>query len=430
MGEDATLLNLVNQWAILKIPEDKIEFAGCFLTWNFSHFARPNARRFIHNLKEYVDMCSSGTKKITKNRKCLISLSTKPPKVMSLEMPSPSSNNSYQAKIKGKWNKMTSCYTMDFSISIPLKGRARNTPSDFGKGFCLCIVRNGVNQMISQRVIVQNYVTGYEGLLSYHKFSVGLADNQAGSSIPTPAKVKLNEHNIIDAEHAILNTYKNNQNSLYGKLKRFPVWSLMHEEIYEFSTKCNGVSLKGIDGDQNPFDVTFCLTNAYGTADVIILSFIDFTDLKKDAYSKIIQYFNDASMDNATLIAQTPPNYFILGILLKVNELQKANPYCRSPDLPIGNTGDGVTTNVRAGCILTILYGLNSPDYRCAAHIASGAVKQMTTLTTMNMEEVTDFQSVLRMIIKHFKSSIKNKELYDKYLSVLQVKPIHMILWC
>ena len=115
---------------------------------------------------------------------------------------------------------------------------------------------------------------------------------------------------------------------------------------------------------------------------------------------------------------------------MKVTELQKANPYCRSPDLPIGNTGDGVTTNVRAGCILTILYGLNSPDYRCAAHIASGVVKQMTTLTTMNMEEVTDFQSVLRMIIKHFKSSIKNKELYDKYLSVLQVKPIHMILWC
>ena len=115
---------------------------------------------------------------------------------------------------------------------------------------------------------------------------------------------------------------------------------------------------------------------------------------------------------------------------MKVNELQKANPYCRSPDLPIGNTGDGVTTNVRAGCILTILYGLNSPDYRCAADIASGVVKQMTTLKTMNVEEVTDFQSVLRMIIKHFKSSIKNKELYDKYLSVLQVKPIHMILWC
>lgn len=64
------------------------------------------------------------------------------------------------------------------------------------------------------------------------------------------------------------------------------------------------VSLKGIDGDQNPFDVTFCLTNAYGTADVIILSFIDFTDLKKDAYSKIIQYFNDASMGNVPLLLQ------------------------------------------------------------------------------------------------------------------------------
>ena len=56
---------------------------------------------------------------------------------------------------------------------IPLKGRTKNTPSDFGKGFCLSMVHNGVNQMISQRAIIQNYETAYEGILSYHDFSVG-----------------------------------------------------------------------------------------------------------------------------------------------------------------------------------------------------------------------------------------------------------------
>ena len=88
--------------------------------------------------------------------------------------------------------------------------------------------------------------------------------------------------------------YKNNQNGLYKNLKRSPVWSLMHDRISKFSTKYNGVYLKGIDGDQNPFDVPFCLTklkggvNAYDTADAIKQSFIDVIDLKKDAYTEIV----------------------------------------------------------------------------------------------------------------------------------------------
>ena len=76
--------------------------------------------------------------------------------------------------MKGKWNKMTTYYTMDrYSTSIPLKERTKNTPSDFGKGFCLSMVHNGVNQMISKRAIIQHYEAAYEGILSYHDFSVG-----------------------------------------------------------------------------------------------------------------------------------------------------------------------------------------------------------------------------------------------------------------
>ena len=211
---------------------------------------------------------------------------------MTLESPPSSSKDSTQTKIKGKWNKMTTYYTLDrFSTSISLKGRTKNTSSDFGKDFCLSMVHNGVNQMISQRAVIQNYEKAYEGLLSYHDFPVGLIGKQPGVSVPPPVKVQLNEHNIIDAERAILNAYMNDANSLHAKLKRSPVWSLMHDSISKFSTEYSGVYLKGIGEDLNPFDVLFCLTKlkvgvtTYDITDAIIQNVMDAVHLEKNAYT-------------------------------------------------------------------------------------------------------------------------------------------------
>ena len=225
---------------------------------------------------------------------------------MTLESPPSSSKDSTQTKIKGKWNKMTTYYTLDrFSTSISFKGRTKNTSSDFGKDFCLSMVHNGVNQMISQRAVIQNYEKAYEGRLSYHDFPVGLIGKQPGVSVPPPVKVQLNEHNIIDAERAILNAYMNDANSLHAKLKRSPVWSLMHDSISKFSTEYSGVYLKGIGEDLNPFDVPFCLTKlkvgvtTYDITDAIIQNVMDAVHLEKNAYTKIKQYFDNAAMDSA-----------------------------------------------------------------------------------------------------------------------------------
>ena len=135
-------------------------------------------------------------------------------------------------------------------------------------------------------------------------------------------------------------------------------------------------------------------------------------------------------MDSANYITPTPPIYLKFGTLLEVNEQQKEIHIAGSPDLPIAITGDGVASNVKAGRILRILYGFNSPDYRCAAHIASGVAKRLTTSKTMNVEEVTELHNVLRTITKHFESSINNKELLDECLSILEVQPIPLISWC
>ena len=83
-------------------------------------------------------------------------------------------------------------------------------------------------------------------------------------SIPPPVKVQFNEHNIIDVERAILNAYRNDANNVHTKLKRSPVWSLMHNGISKFAIEYNGVYLKGIDEDLNPFDLPFCLTELKG----------------------------------------------------------------------------------------------------------------------------------------------------------------------
>ena len=84
-------------------------------------------------------------------------------------------------------------------------------------------------------------------------------------------------------------------------------------------------------------------------------------------------------MDSANYITPTPPIYLKFGTLLEVNEQQKEIHIAGSPDLPIAITGDGVASNVKAGRILRILYGFNSLDYRCAAHIESGVAKRLTT---------------------------------------------------
>ena len=97
---------------------------------------------------------------------------------------------------------------------------------------------------------------------------------------------------------------------------------------------------------------------------------------------------------------------------------------------PIGNTGDGVSTNSKAACVLWDLHGLHTPEYRCSAHVASGTIKRLATSKTMNVPEVTALYECLRAMIKHFKSSVKNIELLDDAMEILEASKLHLISWC
>ena len=48
----------------------------------------------------------------------------------------------------------------------------------------------------------------------------------------------------------------------------------------------------------------------------------------------------------------------------------------------------------------------------------------------MNVAEVSMLYERLRTMVKHFESSIKNKELLDKAMEILELQPLHLISWC
>lgn len=48
----------------------------------------------------------------------------------------------------------------------------------------------------------------------------------------------------------------------------------------------------------------------------------------------------------------------------------------------------------------------------------------------MNVAEVTVLYECLRTVIKHFESSIKNKDLLDEAMEILELQPLHLMSWC
>ena len=79
-------------------------------------------------------------------------------------------------------------------------------------------------------------------------------------------------------------------------------------------------------------------------------------------------------------------------------------------------------------CINCMKYSL-LVDYQCAAHVMSCVIKRLATSTTMNVAEVSTLYECLRTVVKHFESTIQNKELLDEAIEILELQPLHLISW-
>ena len=158
--------------------------------------------------------------------------------------------------------------------------------------------------------------------------------------------------------------------------------------------------VRGIDSSLNPLNVPYALRQMKGgvasfdTANELLSFIISYNKIKESAYETIQSHFARSAWEESN--SPVPPTYFKLGQLHEINEGKQEIHITLGNSMPVANTGDGIAVNKKAARILLDLYGIKSPDFGGAAHIASGVVKRMATSKTMNVPEITILYETLR----------------------------------
>ena len=98
-------------------------------------------------------------------------------------------------------------------------------------------------------------------------------------------------------------------------------------------------------------------------------------------------------------------------------------------NIPIANTGNGVTLNGRTSCLLCLWYGLDAPCYHCAAHSSYLVMKWMSEPRIMSVLEVVKTYDCLGRLLKHFKMCTKRKEKLNEALAILEINRLKLLSW-
>ena len=133
--------------------------------------------------------------------------------------------------------------------------------------------------------------------------------------------------------------------------------------------------------------------NAHDTANYISV-IAEYYQVGDNAHTTAIAKLNELEGKGDDCIRPVPPTYLKLGKITNIDVERKEIHIQLHDNMPIGNTGDGVAVDVKAACVLRELYGIKAPDFRCAAHIASGVVRRATTSKTMNVPELTMYETI------------------------------------
>ena len=133
-------------------------------------------------------------------------------------------------------------------------------------------------------------------------------------------------------------------------------------------------------------------------------------------------------VDRAEL--QPCPQYFKMTKLEHLTSEEKTIKLIAvMPSIPVANCGDGVSTNLKAGRIISEDMGWPISSNRCASHSCDGTLKRIVTSKTMNVAEVVSCYEALRFVIQHFKQSIKDKDILEESMKILNMTPVRLWTW-
>ena len=207
----------------------------------------------------------------------------------------------------------------------------------------------------------------------------------------------------------------------------------MHYRISKFGSELNGTFIRCLNKDNHPVSVPYSLKkvkgglNAFELSNQLINGISEMSNSNPTAFITVSSKLADLKPDK---IWPMPPKYFKLGKLKTLDVENQTIEIEASPNLPIGNCGDGVAVNTKAARIMCSLYGILSHAFRCASHSSDGTLKRMTRSKTMCVDEMVELYESMSPVVKHFSYSVKNRETLARAMELLEMTPLHLLSWC
>ena len=151
-----------------------------------------------------------------------------------------------------------------------------------------------------------------------------------------------------------------------------------------------------------------------------------YLSLPNSAFNCIGGILDEKEVDYNPMVK--PPEYMKLGTIQRV-DIEAKEIYIELKNMPVGNTGDGVFSNMKVARLLVLCYSLETLHFWCATHSTDLVLKRMATSKTMCVPQVVTTYDALRPVVKHFEKSAKSKDILDKSTSVLDLKQMKLISW-
>lgn len=232
LSGELNLVNIINNWDILKVPIAVVEYVGCFLPWKKDAQAGPSSRYFIREpagnskIAHHSYITTAAPSKRVQKQASMAVLS----KIMTLDkyvvVVDDQSPSSSQTKLVGKNRhyQPSANVILSYVQNIGVKGLSPNEMTEMSKEFCCSVVHIGCKKMMSNVAIIENYEAGFSGQeQQYEYYKKYLLDTFPEARLPAPVKLSLNNHSIVYVQRAILDTFRyDDDTSLYAVMRKSP----------------------------------------------------------------------------------------------------------------------------------------------------------------------------------------------------------------
>lgn len=304
---------------------------------------------------------------------------------------------------------------------------------------CYSFVLSGCSKEISNNTTIEFYGKHVFHLRKHHQETVGHLqfDNKV---LPKPLRTQLDKNNITNVHAALVESYKQMNSSSANPVLYKPFIEdgapvcIYTDGIQKFGKELNGAYARTADKDLSITNAPISLHSIQGGSmnkeklAVELISVINETKPVPLNDSAFTSFIRDDLLCDENRGPLSPPEYFKCCTIIS-QDSENRSLELLFPHWPVCITADGCRTNAAAVDLLVEKVGILSPRARCSAHAAHGSMRRMASSKTMSVQEVVEYATNIRPVLKHFKNSGKSLSILNDALKLLEMKPMKAMTW-